>query len=146
MRSYNPLADRRRLEAMVAAVVEDEDGDSGSDINFPSTIPSTFSSTCCLETVLYSEGINKRCLIISYPHGGSKMVSTGFYSRHHHVGGALYDTPTCMGSCGAPVVTLAEYAATPYVTDFVHSGTVRISGVVAGAGVTSFDRHLPDLT
>ncbi|KAI8739246.1 hypothetical protein BgiBS90_035400 [Biomphalaria glabrata] len=77
-------------------------------------------------------------LIISYPHGGPKMVSLGQFSRHHHTGGDLYDTPTCMGSCGAPVLALSEDHSGPIVTYLVHGGTVRQNGIYTGIGFTSF--------
>ncbi|RUS80032.1 hypothetical protein EGW08_012202, partial [Elysia chlorotica] len=77
-------------------------------------------------------------IIISHPHGGRKLVSSGFFSRHFHVGGNLYDTPTCMGSCGAPVISLAADGAELHVTSLVHAGNVTVNGITTGMGVEFF--------
>lgn len=57
--------------------------------------------------------MEKLVIIVSHPHGGAKRVSVGFgvdvgqemnlgYSKY------IYTTPTCMGSCGAPVNILGK--------------------------------------
>jgi len=78
-------------------------------------------------------------LIVSFPHGGEKVVSCGTFSAHNHHGGDLYDTPTCMGSCGAPIISLRENGGGAYVTPFVHAGTTSVNGVYMGIGVAHFE-------
>ncbi|GFO37748.1 hypothetical protein PoB_006425300 [Plakobranchus ocellatus] len=98
---------------------------------------------CCLRSATSGSsadliGGDTRAIIISHPHGGRKIISSGFFSRHFHVGGNLYDTPTCMGSCGAPVISLAEDGSGLYVTHLVHAGNVNVNGINAGKGVAFF--------
>ena len=81
---------------------------------------------------------NASAIIISHPHGGRKLLSSGFFSRHYHVGGNLYDTPTCVGSCGAPVISLAGDGKELHLTPLVHAGNVTVNGITTGMGVEFF--------
>ncbi|KAH9518568.1 hypothetical protein Btru_017179, partial [Bulinus truncatus] len=83
-----------------------------------------------------ARGTATYAVIIAHIHGGPKVVSVGQFSRHHHIGGDLYDTPTCMGSCGAPVLALSETCEGPNVTPLVHAGITRVNGIRTGVGFT----------
>ena len=141
-----PMQDPTCVESSLAHIFA-EDETSQKFCCMPATAKSAVSTYL---NALYSESdsnpflrtkhfsVDPSAIIISHPHGGRKMVSSGFFSRHFHVGGTLYDTPTCMGSCGAPVISLAGDGSGPLVTYLVHAGTVNVNGISAGMGVDFF--------
>ena len=100
----------------------------------------TNNRTCCPQ--VKSSNNDAFAFIVSHVHGGEKVVSCGKFSAHAHIGGGLYDTPTCMGSCGAPIIALGSGDAPAYVSHLVHAGTGRVNGVHAGIGVAHFDDGL----
>ena len=79
-----------------------------------------------------------RAVLISYPHGGQKVVSFGHFSAHRHVGGELYDTPSCAGSCGAPVLAVRQ-GGVAYVSNIIHAGCCWVNGVSCGIGQAHLD-------
>ncbi|XP_059166024.1 uncharacterized protein LOC131948437 [Physella acuta] len=127
-----PLAEFNHFEKMVNDILDE--GES--------------QKTCCRKSYTENQPRHRRnsfgnshsnnthSIIISHPHGGRKVISCGSFSSHFHIGGDLYDTPTCMGCCGAPVLTFSGEDV--YVTHLVHAGTTKVYGVTSGMGVSFF--------
>lgn len=126
-----PHAELNHFEKMVDDIVDDGDR----------------HKTCCRKSYTEnqprhgnsfgnSHSNNTHSIIISHPHGGGKAISCGHFSNHFHIGGDLYDTPTCMGCCGAPVLTFSGQDV--YVTHLLHAGTTNVYGVTCGMGVSFF--------
>ncbi|KAI8779742.1 hypothetical protein BgiBS90_018936 [Biomphalaria glabrata] len=90
--------------------------------------------------------MEKLVIIVSHPHGGAKRVSVGFgvdvgqemnlgYSKY------IYTTPTCMGSCGAPVYILGKDW---FRTEYVHLGTFKC-GVSIATSETIDKGEIPEI-